>query len=354
MTDKSTKKKTPFVRDGELTRRIRGLREALGLSQQQFAEKVIANRTQISEWEKGTEKPSIERLIAMGNIAEQPGDRMWFWRRAGLNEKRLREAFSSESGSPAEVPDNALAFMAPVAKRIFLGGAGELQTESEESLFLPSSVFSASPSVVAMKVPPGEGISYFFGSDDFVLIDRSLTNVDKLFDSMVTIFFENEPPSRDPGYQYNKNLFEAFQSIPLLAQAQKEINEESDRRERAGHPESYAERQERAKAALKRVDDQMAIPVVKFGWLRLQPAGGNWEPNTPFSEQVSRVALETFPSVSGNTGPSIPLTGWLKGIKPAEPKLEVHIKRPVHVVGRLVGWFKNNIQGDTRGGRREI
>lgn len=47
---------------------IRSLREGLGLSQQEFAERIGVSKQAVSQWEAGVTAPSIENLLRVVNV----------------------------------------------------------------------------------------------------------------------------------------------------------------------------------------------------------------------------------------------------------------------------------------------
>jgi len=47
---------------------IRDLREGLGLSQQEFADRIGVTKQSVSSWETGTSEPSIENLLKIVNV----------------------------------------------------------------------------------------------------------------------------------------------------------------------------------------------------------------------------------------------------------------------------------------------
>lgn len=340
MNRKSRKNAGPLVRDGELVKRICALRESLKANQRDFAAQIGASQTQVSEWERGEERPSVQKLIAMGNIALNSKDRMWFWRRAGYRESLVRGDLAEETALSMLVPDEAVTVEVPLAKKIFLGAAEELQIETEKSLVLPAQMFPAAPFVCALTVGKEESVAYLASRGDTLLVDRSPVNPDGLIDSMVAIFFEHRPESIDPGTS-DGDFFWAMKNATYVNPEGLKRREDFDRMR---DPEGFAAQQKANENTWARVEAYMGESVIRFGWLRLQPAGGRWEPRRPFAEQLSRVVLETAPSSSGNIGSSIPLTDWTRGTNPGEPKIERHIKRPVHIVGRIVGWFKQTSQ----------
>jgi transcriptional regulator with XRE-family HTH domain len=350
MTVLSNKKAAPREID-QLAKRIHALRMARGLSQRKFAEEIGVSHTQISEWERGTEKPSNKKIVKMGHAAPDEATRLWFWREAGVDDTGLRKAQDAESESLTVLPDKALAYLAPVVERVFLGIAGEIRTEGDKVLFLPLKLAEDFASVFYMKVPNGEGIPHFFAPGDYVVIDRQMTNLDNLVDSIIAVYFEERPPALDWGSD-SFRFFEAMRAAARTSEGERLRRKEELRLNREANPKVYAESDRQNEQSLKRIEADMAVPVVKFGWLRIQYAGGH--PEGPWKEQVSRVALEIVPSVSGSTGTSIPLTEWIKGINPIEPKIATRIKRPAHIVGRLVGWFKDNVHSDSEAGKREF
>lgn len=64
-------------------RRIRALREELGLNQLAFGKKLKCSSMVISRWERGLQKPPADCLIAMGKMAG-PASGWFFWRLAGI------------------------------------------------------------------------------------------------------------------------------------------------------------------------------------------------------------------------------------------------------------------------------
>jgi hypothetical protein len=203
-----------------------------------------------------------------------------------------------------------------------------------------------------MKVPVGERIPRFFGEGDFVVIEPAPLNLDRMVDSIVAVYFEERPPSIELGSDSSTRFFETMRAAAKFGEEERRRQEMETRLTREANPRAFAESQKQNEQLSKRVSDYMADPVLKFGWLRLQPAGSHWE--GPIEKQLSRVALETSPSSFGYTGPSIPLSEWQKGIDPIRPNVAGYIKRPAHVVGRLVGWFKATAPGDAKGRPSEL
>jgi DNA-binding XRE family transcriptional regulator len=64
-------------------RRIRALRETLGLNQFEFGKRLNCSSMVISRWERGLQKPPADCLITMGKIAGPPAG-WYFWKLAGI------------------------------------------------------------------------------------------------------------------------------------------------------------------------------------------------------------------------------------------------------------------------------
>lgn len=82
-----------MTRQRELKSRIKKLREEkLNLNQLQFASKIGTAASRVSEWESGKTKPRTEALYRLGSLASNIEDTIWFWRQAGLDEKKIVDA----------------------------------------------------------------------------------------------------------------------------------------------------------------------------------------------------------------------------------------------------------------------
>src|ERR1700732_3032627 len=64
------------------------LRHRLGLSQTAFGQRLYSSAMAVSRWERGTQEPTAESYIGLGNLAGAP--LCWFfWGRAGLSNEDL-------------------------------------------------------------------------------------------------------------------------------------------------------------------------------------------------------------------------------------------------------------------------
>ncbi len=77
--------------NSEWARSIADLRRKLQMTQTELVEKVGVTAMTVSRWERGLVEPTASGYISLGNMAG-PGRSWYFWRRAGLNEDRVRAA----------------------------------------------------------------------------------------------------------------------------------------------------------------------------------------------------------------------------------------------------------------------
>jgi transcriptional regulator with XRE-family HTH domain len=75
----------------EWARCIAELRQRMQLTQTQLAERVGVTAMTVSRWERGLVEPTAGGYIALGNLAAAK-HAWYFWKRAGLNEDKVRKA----------------------------------------------------------------------------------------------------------------------------------------------------------------------------------------------------------------------------------------------------------------------
>src|ERR1700694_3877911 len=64
------------------------MRQRLNLSQTAFGQRLYSSAMAVSRWERGTQEPTAESYIGLGNLAGDP--LCWFfWGRAGLSNEDL-------------------------------------------------------------------------------------------------------------------------------------------------------------------------------------------------------------------------------------------------------------------------
>lgn len=93
----------------EWAHRIAKLRDSLRITQTSLAERLKVTPMSVSRWERGTQEPSSEILILLGNMSAEP-DNWYFWRAAGLSPKAINDLKSQARGPqrlfPAAAPQH--------------------------------------------------------------------------------------------------------------------------------------------------------------------------------------------------------------------------------------------------------
>jgi transcriptional regulator with XRE-family HTH domain len=326
--------------DIELAKRVKALRKELGLSQRAFARKVWEvsggpkarlSHTQISAWEWGRETPAVDKLIALARLARTAEERAWFWRIAGVTEEMVGATFPDLAASRVSAASAAEIVKVPLGKGFSVTDEGEIAIRSERLLLLPAEQFGSALFLWSLELD-ADSARFGFSPGDIVIVDRSPILTRNLLDSHLLLFFERRPEAEGVSLS-------SEELAQMRADAQYVSQEELEREARhfrALRPAIWAKTARDSRAVLKRTKRWMEQPVAKIGWLRLQPAGGKAEGD--FGSQMWRFVLEQgWPS---NVGHSIPLTDWIKGINRLTADVGPYISRPVHIVGRIVGWLR--------------
>ena len=334
----------------ELCRRVKALRKALGMSQTAFSEELRVSPTQVSEWESGTEEPAVKKLIEMAELAQKAADKAYFFLKTGITQRSLRSAFPAALGL-----DNAnvgASEKVPIVARFSIGNDGELLPASDRSLFLPVEQFGSAPFIHAFEV--AEPLAGVLSAGDIAIVDRSPVDPHRLLNSIVAVFFERR-------HEYEGVSLSAKEFSRLHRKAkritQRDLKRDKEMRRSVFGPEAFAAQEAASEAAFQRASEKteefMARPEICFGWLRLQPAGDQWDGT--FEKQLSRVVLELSPpSEPVRVGRSTPLTSWLVDIEPLGSSFAGYIKAPIHVLGPVVGWFKRSARPTLKRENREV
>ncbi len=344
MTDTSRKQRGLVVTD--LGEKIKALRQERGLGQREFADKVWeeagkpkgkVSHTQISEWERGTERPSVDKLIALAGLARTAEERAWFWAKAGVTEAMVRATFQELAANRIRLANASEVVQVPLSAGLSVDAGGSLLVNSDHSVSLPAEQFGSAPFLFCLRLDMDSGKG-LFSPGDIAIIDRSPVEPQSFIDSLVLMFFERR-------YEYEGVALTSGQLSHLRSGGKYVTREEMDRYlelVRSRFSESFARRKRGFAAAAKRTKQFMEQPVAKLGTLRLEPAGGTGA--AQIGEQISRFVLELGPGPGGYGPVVIPLTEWLKGVNPLDADVAAHIKRPSHIVGRVVGWLRQSGQ----------
>lgn len=82
----------------EWAKGIADLRRTLQMTQTELATEVGVTAMTVSRWERGLVEPTAGGYIALGNLAD-PKRSWFFWRRAGLNEDKVRTTLRLRNGN---------------------------------------------------------------------------------------------------------------------------------------------------------------------------------------------------------------------------------------------------------------
>jgi transcriptional regulator with XRE-family HTH domain len=215
----------------EWANRLRRLREHLGLSQSQVAERLGVSQVSVSRWEAGKDEPTGPAYIAIARLAG-PQDCWYFWERVGLTqtdvmrvvpdlEQRIHSRAPIEmnllpaKGSTSRpaglkaVPD---VVGVPLLHDAAAAGSARLieQANVDMTLALPRSWFVHPESIVAIKVE-GESMSPVLESGYIAMVDTADQDPKRLLGEMVA--------ARDPdGAVTIKWLREVEGRLMLVAQ----------------------------------------------------------------------------------------------------------------------------------------
>jgi transcriptional regulator with XRE-family HTH domain len=316
----------------ELARRIASLRKGLGLGQRAFAEKVYKesgspirgkiSHTQISEWERATETPSIDKLIVLARLARTAEERAWFWAKAGVTEEMVRATFPELAANRIHAANASEIVQVSLSKKLSVNADGGLMINSERSISLPAEQFGSASFIFCLKLDSDSGSGYF-SPGDIAIIDRSPVEPQSFMGRLILMFFEHRPmqdrvrPAGEIGQTMTNDELYQFEDF-----------------HRAHFPASSTEHERELEAVGRSIRAHMDQSEARLGRLKLERAGGNNDP-----EQLSRFVLELGPAPLSYFPVVIPLTKWLQGLDPDNPDIAAHIRRPNHIVGRVIGWI---------------
>lgn len=177
----------------EVAQRVRIVRTALGLSQAKLAERLRVSRSQIAEWENGSEEyPSAGKLLEIAKIAPTSELRTWFltaagvdleWVKADLHEQ-LQFAPTSGPGTPVKLP---------VWEVVTEDPNGRVISDSERTLPFPSELTPHPLMMIWLRTE--ERWPWFERGDDLFAVDRSARHPRKLLGELCAIYFNAFPPA---------------------------------------------------------------------------------------------------------------------------------------------------------------
>jgi transcriptional regulator with XRE-family HTH domain len=179
----------------EVTRRVRDLRLALKLSQEEFAAKMGVGRIAALYWESGRSQPSAEVYVRMAKLAREVDleSAVWFWQRIGVDREALKDLlpefkkYFNESEQRVRVASQESAkgiVNVPILRGI--GSAKEPLVAKPEQIDgwfpLPAELVPNPSRTSCIRAP--KGMSALFG-DDLVIVDFTPLPIEKLWGKIV-------------------------------------------------------------------------------------------------------------------------------------------------------------------------
>lgn len=342
------------------------LATAWGWSRAEFGRRLGVSRAQLLRWEKGLEEPSNQKLVTLGNLAEEAlhpppidappisqeraeairqmrkyPDSQWFWERAGLNLEAVRgsvwqtltERDPSAGGKVVRVPRLDTAALLEFVKR----GSVDAKPLATDLIPFPTMFISEPASTICVQATDTVAGSPFFAGDLYLvrlaavkrgganaqdLPDRSFEN---LIGCSVAVFYANSPTARELSP-------EAVRRRP-----RGRLFTEADRREievnRARNPVAYAEADRKSEELLEKVVATVESGVL-FGSLRVQ-SHENWDGdfNRLKGDHPWRLVLDCGDIWNG-------LTAWSTEAFPWDGTLRSRLNSGVHILGAVIGWLR--------------
>jgi len=179
----------------EVTYRVRNLRFALNLNQEEFAAKMGVGRVAALYWESGRSKPSAEAYVRMAKAAREIdlASAVWFWEQVGVDQEALKELLPELKVSVHEAEQRVRVASEESAKSIVnipilrdIGSAKDPLVSRQEQIEgwfpLPAALVPNPSRTSCIRAP--KGMSALF-EDDLVIVDATPIPVDELWGKMV-------------------------------------------------------------------------------------------------------------------------------------------------------------------------
>lgn len=185
----------PNPRQTDVSRRVRNLRIALKLNQEEFAAKMGVGRIAALYWESGRSQPSAEAYVRMAKVAGEVDleSAVWFWRQIGVDRDALKGLLPEFKKSFDEAEQRVRIASQESAKGIvnvpILRGVVSAKEplvatpEQIEGWFpLPAALIPNPTRTSGLRAP--KGMSALFG-DDLVIVDATPLPLEKLWGKIV-------------------------------------------------------------------------------------------------------------------------------------------------------------------------
>lgn len=343
MTQSQAKKRAKVIHYGDIAKRVKSLRESLEFSQLEFAKNLAVSRTQIVAWEKGIkERPSFEKLLELAKWAKSKEDKIWFLRKAGVDLDEIKALFRNELKSISDLnPLETKSVLAlPVISGLQLDERGNLEARRSDrsELHISAKCVEHVGSTVGIVVQPETrllGLLHFpLNVGDLAIVDRT---------QVYPADFIDPPPGsrrlaavalpRVPEYLSKAGpISESWPRRRDIPHLDHELVLREEEIERQMDPVGFENQRIADEERWAVIQAAMEQPIVLFGWLSEQRAGGDVEELSGLKDQW-RLFFDVGPSGG------IALTDWMKDQLPRDigtaPMLH-----DARIFGAVVGWIK--------------
>jgi SOS-response transcriptional repressor LexA len=178
----------------EWAHRIAKLRDSLQITQTSLAERLKVTPMSVSRWERGTQEPSSEILILLGNMSGEP-DNWYFWRAAGLSPKAISglkmqargpQRLFSGPGSPPKLGRKTLVPVSLLNVSVGAESAGSKQIAGEvEAVLSAPRAWCPNPASTVCIHVSGDTMAPAIMSGSIVAVDTSQTDAAALRNTYV-------------------------------------------------------------------------------------------------------------------------------------------------------------------------
>ena len=186
----SSRKKRAAAGAPEASRRIAALRDALGLTQEDFAGRLSVSRIAVVNWESGKSQPAAQNYIEIAKVAKEikPSMAVWFWRQAGIDDAALKSLLPEFKKAFVQAQQRVQAMLSaplegvirlPLLRTAAHLGAPSLAPSEDIETWVPVPAFLAlNPSTTSCVRAPADASS--LGGEDLWLLDSSERDINRL------------------------------------------------------------------------------------------------------------------------------------------------------------------------------
>lgn len=316
MATDARKKPGKIRRFGRSAKQFAALRREMGLTQEELAQRLKANRSQVAAWEGGVEKPSAERLIELANSDLSHSLKLRLWKLAGIEESVLLSAAAEEMREQFKTPEAAHTLAVPVFDEL----ADSIDHQVERVL-LPAKFFGDGKLIVAFRFPAARGFPSVFSEGDILVLDGSEPEPLALIGRLVLVLLDPFPEGYEMDRAASDKARDRLRDAPRIAYS--DLHDPD--------PQPAAEEAYR----VARRAGHLA------GWIEVQHAEGEARnirrnPSGPWRLVLQLSSNERY------QGSLIDLTGWQNQGSPDQgnpSKYGPLIPKGTQIVGRIVGWM---------------